>query len=97
MTILGTLHINQLRGYSSGVNTHKTNKNPQQTTTKNQQQLANSMPNGRFQLQNVATGKQSGRVQLINVASSMENGRFQLRNIANDLQKWKVPGPKCCK
>ena len=36
------------------------------TTTNNQQRLADSMPNARFQLQNAAKSKQNGRFQLQN-------------------------------
>jgi len=65
----------------------KTNKNPQltdsnqpPTTTNNQRQLANSMPNGNFQLQNVAsictypTDKQNARFhQLPKFATGKQN------------------------
>ena len=51
----------------------------EKTTTNNQQRLADSMPNARFQLQNAAKSKQNGRFQLQNATNRKQNGRFQLQ------------------
>ena len=82
-------------------NDNNHNHNPQPTTTNNQQQLANTMRNGQFQLQNAAycilyairrfqlqsasTSMENGSLQSQSVANSMQNRRFQLPNVPNSM------------
>ena len=61
----------------------------QQTTTNNQQQFSNSMPNGRFPLQNVENKCKyhaKWKVPAPNAANGLQNGRFQLQNAENSLE-----------
>ena len=72
--------------YKNHCNRNSTkNKNPhltEQLTTNNRRQLANSMPNGNFQIQHVSstwtypTDEQNARFQLANAATSKQNGRI---------------------